>query len=77
MAKGFVYSVPVYSGYLGNGASFTQAPTDDNYGLTAWGDLQLTFNGCNRATATLIGRDGTMYFDLVKLVNIKGNNCVD
>ncbi|MPV85439.1 hypothetical protein [Ostreibacterium oceani] len=75
--QGKTYTLPVYTGFVGNGGRFDSAPTTDRSGLTEWGNVELTFTGCNAATATLVGEDGTKSFEMIKLANVKGAECGD
>lgn len=73
--KGKTYTVDMGSGFLGNGGSFTTKPPELN--LQRWGTIELTFNGCNDAVATLEGRDGQLTHNLTRIANIPGLNCTE
>lgn len=42
------------------------------YAVETWGQLDITFQSCNRATATLAGKDGTQKLNLQRLTTIAG-----
>ncbi len=42
------------------------------YAVETWGQLDITFQSCNRATATLSGKDGTQKLNLQRLTTITG-----
>lgn len=73
--KGKTYTVNMVSGFTGNGGSFTNKPSTENSGTQAWGTMELTFNDCNNAVATLAGTDGTLTHNMMKLANIAGLDC--
>ncbi len=75
--RGKTLSLPVIGSAANNGATFTAPPQSMNNGTTPWGNLSLTFDSCNRATATLDGANGTVTHHLVKLVNPKNLACTD
>ena len=43
------------------------------YAVATWGQLDITFQNCKRATATLSGQDGVQRFNLERLTNIAGS----
>lgn len=47
----------------------------DNVSVTPWGSLTLTFNDCDTAVATLVGPEGIIVFNLVKLAGVEGLAC--
>ena len=42
------------------------------YAVETWGQLDITFQSCSRATATLSGKDGVQYLQLERLTTITG-----
>ncbi|MPV85150.1 S1 family peptidase [Ostreibacterium oceani] len=68
------YAAKAYTGFSGNGASFTQAPNSPP-GIQDWGNATVTFNSCNSATAVLNGEDGQLSYNLVRLGFEFGNEC--
>ncbi len=75
IVKGKTYTLPVYSGYSGNGGSFTQKPTAGNSGVKEWGKATFTFNSCNQGVITLAGNDGTITHNVQRLTNIAALQC--
>jgi len=69
------YEVDLRSGFIGNGGSFTTAPTTENSGTEVWGLLSLTFDSCESGIATLTGNDGQVSHEIVKFAEINGLSC--
>lgn len=72
---GQTYQVNMRSGFVGNGGTFTTAPTTDTSGTIYWGTMELTFNSCNAGVALLNGTDGTITLNIIKLAAIEGLTC--
>ncbi|MEM9529282.1 MAG: pectate lyase precursor [Pseudomonadota bacterium] len=47
----------------------------DAVNVTPWGTLNVSFNGCEAATATLVGPAGSETFALTKLAGVEGLRC--
>ncbi len=75
IVKGKTYTLPVYSGYSGNGGSFTQKPTVGNSGVKEWGKATFTFTSCNQGVITLAGNDGTITHNVQRLVGVNALQC--
>lgn len=75
--KGTAIQFEMNTSTQNNGAAFGTKPTTAVNGTSYWGTLNLTFNSCNSATATLSGFDGTRTYNLVKLASPKDFYCTD
>ena len=60
--------------YAANGGTF-DSPKPSAEALSEWGELQVTFNTCTEATATLTGADGDKTSSLIKLAGITDSTC--
>jgi hypothetical protein len=60
--------------YAASGGTF-DAPKPSAEALSEWGSLQVTFNTCTEATATLSGTDGDKTSNLIKLAGITDSTC--
>jgi|GEM_PF-680985 len=69
------YEVDLRSGFIGNGATFTDAPTTDGSGTEVWGLLSLTFDSCESGVATLTGNDGQVSHEIIKFAELGGLSC--
>ena len=54
------------------GATTAGSFSQPAFQVETWGELDITFSSCNRAQATLSGKDGTQQFNLQRLTSIGG-----
>lgn len=73
--KGQKLTTKVFSGFIGNGGSFTAKPTASRSGLTDWGQAQIVIHSCNAGVIRLTGNDGTVTHNIVPLAMINGVAC--
>lgn len=81
---GRTYNVNMYSGYPGNGGTFStkpNLPTPTGPGTKYWGKLALRFDDCDKGQATLVdgdtsnGNDGRVTLSLQRLYSVNDINC--
>lgn len=77
IVKGRSMTLNMNTSSTNNGATFTTAPKTAASGTSYWGNLNLRFDSCNRATAILSGADGTITYQLVKIAALKNLDCSD
>ncbi len=75
--KGQKIILPMYAGFPGNGGRFDTKPTASDSGVKPWGNAELMFNSCSSGVIKLIGADGTVTHNVVKLVGINGLVCAE
>lgn len=76
VTKGQAIQLPIYSGTVGNGGSFTSKPNVGS-GISEWGTATVTFNSCNAGTIVLNGQDGQITHNIIKLANVQNLTCTE
>ncbi len=73
--KGKSYQLNVFSGFPGNGGSFTAKPTSGGSGVKPWGTMTVAFDNCTKGTITLEGQDGSVTHQIEKLASDDNASC--
>jgi hypothetical protein len=69
---GVPFELPMFIGKPGT----FDMPTPSS-GLTPWGTLTITFNGCEKGVFMLEGTDGNKTSNVAKLAGVEGTTCVE